>query len=278
MLRALPPCRSPLFCAYDTRAVVHTHTWSNVRSGDATHRGFFPHHYSTLSLQTPLHLSASGGHVACSRLLLEREAPVNARDRSGRTPLHVAVQQARGGIVALLIEYGCDVDAADCEGRTPLHYAAALGHGGCAGALVNAECDLSARDSAGLSPAHVAARAGHAAVLSVFLDARPEEAVARDERGKTPLHYAAAAARATCVRLLVDRKADISERDDEGHPARPRPGPFGAARCCSGRSAPVVGGCVGGGGRGTHSRHGGASVCQGKRCTLERFAYSAVGS
>jgi len=76
--------------------------------------------------QTPLHMSVSsvfGGKLPLIKLLLEKGADVNSRDRSGATPLHEATRRGYKEIVELLIENNAEINAVDNEGMTPLDYA-----------------------------------------------------------------------------------------------------------------------------------------------------------
>lgn len=60
---------------------------------------------------TPLHWAASFGHLAVVRLLLEREADVNARNSLGLAPLARAAWKGELGVAALLLRHGADVHA-----------------------------------------------------------------------------------------------------------------------------------------------------------------------
>jgi ankyrin repeat protein len=46
---------------------------------------------STCNLSTPLHLACSKGHVQMVKLLIVKEADIEARDNDGRAPLHMYV-------------------------------------------------------------------------------------------------------------------------------------------------------------------------------------------
>ena len=71
---------------------------------------------------TPLHFAAQRGSLEVLRLLLDRGAEVDARNRFGNTPLFVAVfnSQGRGDLIALLRERGADPLRANHSGQTPL--------------------------------------------------------------------------------------------------------------------------------------------------------------
>jgi ankyrin repeat protein len=69
-----------------------------------------------------------------ARLLIERGAPVDARNRDAVTPLHQAVRARNLAVVKVLLASGADPNAADKRGSTPLHRASSsTGAGGTAG-------------------------------------------------------------------------------------------------------------------------------------------------
>ncbi len=68
---------------------------------------------------TPLHEAAAMGHLEVARLLLERGADVNAKNKHGFTPLHFAAGIGHTDVAKLLLEHGADVNAKDEHGRTP---------------------------------------------------------------------------------------------------------------------------------------------------------------
>jgi ankyrin repeat protein len=63
---------------------------------------------------TPLWLAAGYGHEAVMRLLLQKGADVDSKDkRNDRTPLSLAVEKGQEAVVKLLVEKGADVDSKD---------------------------------------------------------------------------------------------------------------------------------------------------------------------
>lgn len=78
---------------------------------------------TTESRQTPLHLSAAGGHLEMTKLLLRRGAQLNAQDRLLRKPLHYAILQGNSELAEVLMKAGADAAEADIDGMSPLSFA-----------------------------------------------------------------------------------------------------------------------------------------------------------
>ena len=77
---------------------------------------------------TPLHIAAENGHTGMSKLLIEKGADVNGKNKHGKTPLHYAAGNGNAAVAELLIEKGADVNAKDKDGKTPLAIAIKAGH------------------------------------------------------------------------------------------------------------------------------------------------------
>jgi hypothetical protein len=73
--------------------------------------------------QTPLHVAAKSGSVACVKYLIEVSANVRARDKDFKTPLHLAAEQGHLKCVEELARVS-DINAKDYNLNTPLHLAA----------------------------------------------------------------------------------------------------------------------------------------------------------
>ena len=90
---------------------------------------------------TPLHWASRAGSLACVKLLLDRDAEVDARNDAHRTPLQLVAERGQSGAIQLLAEAGTDLDTQDRKGRTPLHRATYEGHAEAAEALLAAGAD-----------------------------------------------------------------------------------------------------------------------------------------
>ncbi len=76
----------------------------------------------------PLHSAAAARNLEGARLLLERGAPVNARQQSGWVPIHSAAQNGDRGMVELLLQHRADPKLANDDGKTPAMVAREKGH------------------------------------------------------------------------------------------------------------------------------------------------------
>lgn len=67
---------------------------------------------------TALHFAAIKDRKAIAKLLLEKGANVNAKNKNRVTPLHFAAYEGHEDIVQLLIEKGADVNAKNKDKKT----------------------------------------------------------------------------------------------------------------------------------------------------------------
>jgi len=70
---------------------------------------------------TPLHYSASDGHLEVCRLLLDFRGDVEAQVPDGSTPLMFAVEEAHVAVARLLLERGARTSTKDEAGFTALN-------------------------------------------------------------------------------------------------------------------------------------------------------------
>ena len=77
---------------------------------------------------TPLHSAAAAHSREIVRLLLENDAPADARQHGGWTALHEAAQIGDTEMVRDLLQFGADPQARNDDGKTPADMAAGKGH------------------------------------------------------------------------------------------------------------------------------------------------------
>lgn len=74
-----------------------------------------------------LHISAQGGHVTVTKMLIEAGADLEAAHPTGITALHAAAGTEYWEVVRAPVMAGANVDSRTVDRDTPLH-AAELGH------------------------------------------------------------------------------------------------------------------------------------------------------
>jgi ankyrin repeat protein len=108
-------------------------------------------------------------------LLLQRGAPIDARNERGETPLLLAAAHGSTEVVHLLLAKGADVNTADVGGETPLMWAAANDDVEMVRALLKRGADPRARDRDGHTALMRAEGMGHLAVAWVLRRAGASE-------------------------------------------------------------------------------------------------------
>ena len=128
-----------------------------------------------------------------ARLLVERGADVNARDKDLASPLHLVSYFPKVKLVQLLLDYGANVNAEDIQSRTPL--LRLLGAKGfsdedcfsVAQFLVEHGADVNASDEDRVTPLHLASYFLELKLVRMLLD-HGANVNAEDCRGRTPFH------------------------------------------------------------------------------------------
>ncbi|MDG7052918.1 MAG: ankyrin repeat domain-containing protein, partial [Wolbachia endosymbiont of Alcedoecus sp.] len=192
---------------------------------------------------TPLHLAIQGNKPSTVKLLLNKGANINAKDKDGKTPLGLAVQEGYTDIVQIieqvqsdldkelltavqngdlnkvksLISRSANVNTRDKYSWTPLHWAAYKGHLEVAEFLVKKGADINAADKGpyGKKSIHVAAENNSKDIIEFFLS----EGVSindTDKQGYTPLHYAAWRGRLEVAKFLIEEYANSIFKYDNG--------------------------------------------------------------
>ncbi len=132
--------------------------------------------------KTPLHLAAALDRLDMARLLLSRDADVNADTNNYifvYTPLHEAAKQNSSRVAKLLISSGADVNAgrylknkqwADLYSYTPLFQAVRVNHLELARILLEngADPNISAHPSTGKTPLRLARSKGYSKLIELL--------------------------------------------------------------------------------------------------------------
>ncbi|KAJ5936883.1 hypothetical protein N7466_003333 [Penicillium verhagenii] len=100
----------------------------------------------TLDGQTPLSWAAMRGHEAVVRLLLEKGASLESKDRNDQTSLLCAASRGDEAVVRLLLEKGAELESIDNYNRTPLSHAVSYGHEAVARLLLEKGASLESKD------------------------------------------------------------------------------------------------------------------------------------
>jgi ankyrin repeat protein len=104
------------------------------------------------SSQTPLDRAAFKGKVDVVRLLIERGAEVDSRDKWGWTPLHLASRYGHLEVSRVLIDHGANVNARKHESLDSATSSAYNGHLGIVKLLLERGADVHALNEEGQTP------------------------------------------------------------------------------------------------------------------------------
>ena len=197
---------------------------------------------------TPLHHAALCAEPAIAAILVDAQAPLDARNRNQATPLAVAAEAANWPLLKFLVGHGAQPDAAlpaaagitdddpegirillkhkahvnavDALGRSALMHAARENHVEIARVLLEAGADAAIADRYGTTPLMEAARAGTTAIITLLAEKRPD-VHASDQHGRSALILACQSPRANadCIRALLAMGADPQRKGGDGRNA-----------------------------------------------------------
>ncbi|GKZ72153.1 hypothetical protein AnigIFM50267_008206 [Aspergillus niger] len=162
---------------------------------------------------TALHLAASRGHCRVLELLLPECLDIEARNANGQTALWVAAHYGQAEATNLLLACHAKVNARANDQATPLHLAAKLGDIVIARILIQNGADLEAKDGTMMAPLHYACEGGHLDVMELLLNEKANVNAAGSDR-RTPLICAAALGQLLATQLLLKKKASTRSVDD----------------------------------------------------------------
>ena len=124
-------------------------------------------------VKAPLHYACERGHIPVIELLLANKANVDIREGDYKhTPLHFACFMENKQVASLLLANKADVNAVDKHFKTPLHYACVMGGARNNTQLVKLLLDKKAKvnlaDSFGMTPLQIATKFGYKQIVELL--------------------------------------------------------------------------------------------------------------
>jgi ankyrin repeat protein len=171
--------------------------------------------YKTKSGKTALYAAVDSNHEACTQLLIEHKADVNAVYSLGDSRYTPTLEAASKGLqrtLTALIDAKADVNYVGERGQTALYAAVESSHEDCAQQLIQQGADVDAivttYGGTTYTPALYAAREGLRTPLAALIKANADVMYAGRD-GETALHKALASGHGDCAQLLIQSGADV---------------------------------------------------------------------
>lgn len=164
---------------------------------------------------TLLHIAAQQGQIPVMRVLIERQADLNAKDMVGRTPLHYALMVGKRPAVQLLLEKGADIHIQAEEGMTCLHSATMSNDPVLVQLCVERGISVDAKSLLG-TPLHLAAMSNASKSAAELIRCGASVHAVTQESKETPLHWAAASDSLEVAQLLLRHGARVDARSAQG--------------------------------------------------------------
>ncbi len=138
----------------------------------------------------PLHIAARANHIDIVKLLVEKKAKIDSKNRKKQTPLHLAIYGGELSIVELLVSNGANLEGVDIDGGTPLSWAAYLGNLEILKYLVEIGARLDTKDYNNSFPLHWACYNGKITVIEYLLNSGACGLKEKNSNDDTPLDCA----------------------------------------------------------------------------------------
>lgn len=170
--------------------------------------------------RTPLISAAARGDLEVVKLLVERGADVNVKDKKGYTALFHAIEAMYEEVAQLLMDQpNLDPNARGLNGVTALMSYAWRDKTDAVRKLLDHGADVNAQDNDGDAALHGVAKSGNMEILNLLLDkgANPN---LKNKLGGTPLMWAAVFGHEAAAQQLLARGADAALKDVDGMTAR----------------------------------------------------------
>ncbi|MBQ6617169.1 MAG: ankyrin repeat domain-containing protein [Thermoguttaceae bacterium] len=160
---------------------------------------------------TPLFFAANNDNLEMVKLLVENGADVNNRDYDDGNPaLFVAALKGNWEMFQYLVENGADILIENGDGCSALHAAAEGGNFEIVKWLIKKGLDVKVQCYYDRSCLHHAAKSGNIEMIKWFID-KGLDIKAKDFGKRTVLHYAAEGGHLEMVQWLVEQGLDIND-------------------------------------------------------------------
>lgn len=164
---------------------------------------------------TALTVAVQGGHDDLVKLLIEKGAHIEHKDKKGYTPLILAASLGHHRIVQLLLLYGANVEAqSDRNKDTALCVAAQNGKYECCDILLNkGQANKEHRNISDYTPLSLAASNGYVNIIKLLLSHGAEiNSRTGSKLGISPLMLAAMNGHTQAVRFLIEAGSDVNSQ------------------------------------------------------------------
>ena len=166
------------------------------------------------------------GQLDVMRILIDKGADINAKNKKGVTALILATDKGNAELVRFLLDNGADVNAKDSLGYTALIKAAGRGLENIMSILLSKGADVNAATHDGYAALSYAAGSGHTDIVKTLID-NGADVNAKSSIGYTALMSAATSGRVDVVKVLADKGADVSAKSSSGDTALSRASKYG---------------------------------------------------
>jgi uncharacterized protein len=171
--------------------------------------------------ETALYHAIADGKQDAALVLLDAKANPNLKNVEGATPLFASVEYGRMPILKTLLERGGDFETADANGTTPLMRASEgtpymPNNTPLVQVLLDKGAKLETQDVQGRTALNRAASEGKTDVVRILLD-KKANINTRTTSGATPLLNAVSYGKQPTIQLLLERGADVNQADAQGN-------------------------------------------------------------
>ncbi|WP_341808229.1 ankyrin repeat domain-containing protein [Wolbachia endosymbiont (group E) of Neria commutata] len=149
-------------------------------------------------------VAADDGYENIVKLLIEKGADVNAKNKYGEAILHFAVVEGNLEIVKLLLEHGANINYQGSYNDTVLHEAIKNRHRDITEYLINVEdINLNLQNKEGKTTLHLAVLYGYSEIVRLLVEKKSSLDI-QDKFGQAALHIAINRGHSEVAQLIIE--------------------------------------------------------------------------